>query len=621
MKKDQNLEKSDKIIVVLTALCALLLFSWLVYDIAFLNPALQGQVEIGTIYEAKNRVKRKFNKSLIWYSASSDETVYENDWIFTGSQSIAKIRLNSGGEIIVEPDSLIILSKKNGVLQLNLQHGKLLANVKTKKVKINVVRDGNVETVDTSEGIVEVAQNVEETAEPEVEIVDVPDVEAEENLTLSDIADRKLYEPEKGFSGLEKNGLSYQQYNYKKITLAPGEKTSVEFNWNDPLSSWPSYEVEVADSPSFENITHSFKVEKEGHRLKTAESNLYHWRVRGLSEKGKPSKWSEPLISELDIEFINLSSAPKLTKNNHRVRLSNQELESVGADKIFKANEDKSVNLTWSEDPNAASYKIQTSDSEDFSNILDEKIVKKSEVDIDNLKLGDTFFRVIPENSRGTAVAEASMGKVTTYLPSPKPKETVDLGDSQLLKWEKVPFAETYKVTYTTDKNQKKKSVKYVSGNEFELENSTGFLQWKVSVVDSKTKKRISGYSKTMDWYDAAKRLASLHGTGQAGKTYPIITKPEPRKTFISVNGEALFFVMNWTYEQAAKAYFVEVAKSATMDKLVYSKKITGKKRAVINQKFKPGVYFMRVRAAQEDVTQESWSEVEVFRVINRKMK
>jgi hypothetical protein len=75
---------------------------------------------------------------------------------------------------------------------------------------------------------------------------------------------------------------------------------------------------------------------------------------------------------------------------------------------------------------------------------------------------------------------------------------------------------------------------------------------------------------------------------------------------------------MNWEYGKDSPAYEVEVSKDPEMKSLVYSQRVH-RKRAVINQSFAPGIYFMRVRAVTDDVTQEAWSEVEAFRVINRK--
>ena len=137
MKPFSRLDKADRFLVRMSCLAALLLTFWLFYDVLYLNPELQGQLAIGKISETKNKVKRKFNNSLIWYQAAQNDTVYENDWIFTGSNSVVKIELETGDTFAIEPDSLVVLSRRNGLLQLDLQHGRLLANLTSSKVQGN----------------------------------------------------------------------------------------------------------------------------------------------------------------------------------------------------------------------------------------------------------------------------------------------------------------------------------------------------------------------------------------------------------------------------------------------------------------------------------------------------
>ncbi len=623
MKRTQNLEKSDKWIVGLTALCALLLFSWLMYDIAFYNPLLEGQTPIGKIYEAQNRVKRKFNRSLIWYAAESNETVYENDWIFTGSQSIAKIRLDSGGEIIIEPDSLIILSRKNGVLQLDLQHGRLMADVKSKDVQINIVKNGSTEKVDTSQGVIRIAQDDGPKDKPLIEDLKLDeDADGKDDETLSDLADRKYYKPEPGYSEMKVNGLSLSEKDQFDFKLLKGQKATVSLDWQDPFEKWKNYEAQVTLDPSFEKLVSQKTDSKLQIDFQVSESQNLFWRVRGFDENGEPSRWTEAQPVRVKIEFMQKSKPVRLARKKLLYRLNKSELEKVKPNRTYDIDKKKPVKIEWEQDQQAAAYRVEISDKEDFSNIIEQKIVKDNQLDLKNINLGKTFFRVTPETKDGVAMAEEAVGEVQTYFPAPSADslKTVDKKEFQVLRWDAVPYAQGYQVTYKTDKNSDKETVKYVTDNKLRVENKTGYLQWKVRVIDPETKKHMSTNSKTVDWYNAAKRLASLHGTGQAGLLYPKITRPEPRKTFISVNNSPLFIVMSWEYGKNVPAYEVEVSKTPEMNDLVYKKRVD-RQRAVINQSFRPGIYFIRVRAVAEDVTQETWSEVEVFRVINRKAR
>lgn len=621
MKFGQHLEKSDKFIVGVTLLCALFLFSWLVHDIAFTNSELSGNIEVGKIYQLQNNVKRKFNRSLIWYSAGKDETVYENDWIFTGSNSLAKIKLRSGGEIIIEPDSLIVLTRKNGVLQLDLQHGRLMANVAKDDIKINVMRNGAVETVDTETGIVSISQK-ERSNEVNIDIVpNDQNQDGVEDLSISKIADRKYYTPKSGFSDLQTNGISYQPYNLKTMALFEGQKTDVPFNWEDPLNEWSSYEIEIATDEHFTNILKTESTTQPGYTLNTSESGPYYWRVRGIGSQGNISKWSETLTSDLQVEKRSRGNSVKLAQKNFEYQLNIDEASKMRADNTHTISaKEKSIKIKWVPDENAVNYKVQISDKEDFSNILEEKIISEDNLDIQNVQLGQTFFKIVPENAQGIAVAKEAIGEINTFLPAPRDEslKTIDETEFQTISWEKVPHAKMYEVTYIQDKETMEPKVKYVESNQVRIDDSTGYLQWKVRAVNPTSKKKIGSYSKTVDWYDAAKKLASVPGSGQAGTDYPIITSPNPRKTFITVNKSPLFIAMEWMHQKNIEKYEVEISTKPDMSQPVYKQSIFGKKRTIIKQNFSPGVYYMRVRALNGIIADEAWSAVEVFRVINR---
>ncbi len=628
MIQNKGLEKSDKSIVAGAVLIALMLLSFLSYDILFLNQQTEGLVEIGEIYQKQNKVKKKVSTSLIWYETKPNETVYENDWIFTGSESIAKIKLKTGGEIIIEPDSMIILSRKNGVLELNLQHGRLMADIRNKEIQINVIRESSVDKVDTENGIVSISQKNEVDA-PEIEFIEKKsDVESEKpnppsELSVSDIIDRKYYKPQKGYTNLDDLGLSYQKDPMRSVQLFAGQSTEVDFKWMDPFKKFKEYEIEISLDPDFSETIDRKITNLNSHQILVKEGGAYYWRLRGIEDNNEISLWSTNQVSSLAIEFIEKGRGLKLSENKLTYNILKDELAKINSDQTLKLDADReSMTISWEKDQLAENYRVQISDKEDFSNILEEKIIKENELNVENVKIGETFFRVVPENQRGEALANEAKGKITTFLPSPDESsmKTVDKNEHLELSWGKVPFAQAYEVSYIKDKETQEKVIEYTTSNKVKVINDTGFIQWKVRVVEPETKKRLSTYTKTLDWYNAAKRLASLHGTGQAGSLYPVITEPVARKTYISVNESPLFIAMKWTYEKQAQAYEVEIAKSPDMKELIYKKTIKNKKKAFINQKLDPGIYYMRVRALHNDVTLETWSETEIFRVLNRSL-
>ncbi|MEM7646405.1 MAG: hypothetical protein AAF203_05805 [Pseudomonadota bacterium] len=217
------------------------------------------------------------------------------------------------------------------------------------------------------------------------------------------------------------------------------------------------------------------------------------------------------------------------------------------------------------------------------------------------------------------------MGSIETLLPAPRKSslKTVDKKNYRAITWDPVPHAQAYEVSYKESPKAKKLTKKIVEQNRLDIPTRSRSLNWKVRVVDIQSKKPLSLQTSEVSWKapipPPTKKLASV--SQQKGPTYstiPVITKPESRKTYISSNGSPLFIIMNWTYEEEAKEYEVEISRKSDMSKRVYRKVIRGKKRAVINRKFKPGTYYFRVRAKHKNVSNEKWSKTEVFRVFDR---
>nr|BFD67285.1 hypothetical protein HAGR004_23070 [Bdellovibrio sp. HAGR004] len=109
------------------ALLVLMVFSYFLYDDSLLFPkANNSALElIGSVAVSQNDVRRKNLDTFSWLPASRQDSVYQNDSIFTGDRSEATIQLQDGTQIRIEPNSLITLNLKNGQMNLDLRYGNL----------------------------------------------------------------------------------------------------------------------------------------------------------------------------------------------------------------------------------------------------------------------------------------------------------------------------------------------------------------------------------------------------------------------------------------------------------------------------------------------------------------
>ena len=133
-----RLSKAD-VVVTSVLLGTIILFSWLTYR--HFNQRVEklaNAQSVGTVRYKYNKVKRKFSGRFIWEDVHSLSPVYLNDSILTGDASDALVRLESGLEIELEPNSLIKLDVIEDKIGLKLERGVIRANDNSGKVSVPV---------------------------------------------------------------------------------------------------------------------------------------------------------------------------------------------------------------------------------------------------------------------------------------------------------------------------------------------------------------------------------------------------------------------------------------------------------------------------------------------------
>jgi hypothetical protein len=618
--KFKHLDRTDKTIVSISSICALLLSWWLYYDVAHHNSNLDGLTKIGEIVSTRNKVKRKFNRSLIWYDTTANETLYEDDWIYTGSDSVVQIRLSTGDEIAIEPDSLVVLSQRNGFVELNLQHGQMLANLKSSKVNINVINNKQKQVISVPSGLSRIRNIGEDLSKAMSAPVAEP---LPQFSSLEETIARQVIEPPPGYLPLDKNSdLFFPEETLSEAHLYPGQSATLKLHWIDPLSKWSNYNIEVAQQNDFSQPLLTKSLSRPELDLQLKKSGEYYYRVQALNTDEK-SQWSSAQTAQMIIHWKERGQGVQLAKDNIRYELKESELKSLTPGGQWKNPGAETLALNWEPVEGAQSYRVIVSDKEDFSNIIEEKSTQSDQIQLDHLALGTNHVKVVAEDANGVALTEETKAQVITQLPPPRREHLSTQRNSEgqlVLNWEKAPAGQAFEVTYTTDKSgQAPKIKKFVQGRQLKLNEDSNYIQWQVRAVDPKTRGQLSRLSESKDWYEQAKQLASVAGDGPSTSPIrPIILSPAARKTYVTTSKQPLFIVVQWDYEKEAKAYAVEISPTPDMSRTVFKQKVKDKKQIFVRESFKPGIYYLRVRALNEDVTQESWSEVEAFRVLER---
>ena len=122
--------KTDRVILTVSTLIVILYSYFLYYDSFLFNAENSSYKQIGVLSLSANDVRRKSVESFLWSPAKTQQTLHEKDSIFTGEKSKAELLLNDGSLIKLEENSLVILSMKEGDLELNLKYGEIQTELK-----------------------------------------------------------------------------------------------------------------------------------------------------------------------------------------------------------------------------------------------------------------------------------------------------------------------------------------------------------------------------------------------------------------------------------------------------------------------------------------------------------
>jgi len=96
----------------------------------------EGFETVGNLNFKNNEVKRKFSNSIVWDSVDINESLYQNDSVLTLDNSEAIVKLDSGAEIELDPNSMIILERIKDAIKVNFIRGNIFTKSGKKALKI-----------------------------------------------------------------------------------------------------------------------------------------------------------------------------------------------------------------------------------------------------------------------------------------------------------------------------------------------------------------------------------------------------------------------------------------------------------------------------------------------------
>lgn len=282
--------------IFIVALLMLVAFSYFLYDDSLLfSRHGNGQLDmIGDVAVSQNDVRRKNLDTFSWLPAQKKDAVYDNDSIYTGERSEAIIRLAGGGQIRVQPNSLITLNMKNGQMLLELRYGNLVGDLGSGKSII--IKSGDEEFKLEANGNSSVQLKKAHSGNVDLKLLNggMKYLNAKKSASMNLSRDTAIAVNPKGdIKAIEKPVLYVESAdNIHWTRVNPDDP--LPFRWNSK-GSVARYEFEISPQADFSSIAAAKTTTVGGAEVRDPLADgHYFWRIKAIDKEGQVSAVSKP---------------------------------------------------------------------------------------------------------------------------------------------------------------------------------------------------------------------------------------------------------------------------------------------------------------------------------------
>ena len=88
---------------------------------------------VGTVEYKYHQVQRKFSDRMLWEDVDTKSPIYAYDWVMTKDKSDARITLNNGMKVDMDPESMVEIDETRDGVGLTLRDGSIRADTRESK--------------------------------------------------------------------------------------------------------------------------------------------------------------------------------------------------------------------------------------------------------------------------------------------------------------------------------------------------------------------------------------------------------------------------------------------------------------------------------------------------------
>ncbi len=329
--------------------------------------------KIGTITFKKKVAQRKYKGQVIWEDIEQNSPVYNNDSLRTSDLSEAIIHLQDKTKIIIEENSMLVLSQARNSININFNQGRISA-LRGKVADANLSKifiKSKDATVSISKSDINLSNSINEGLDLTVNdgTADVNTKSGKKTLTK----DEKIV-VSKNKSKVTKISVKLLQPGINSYFVSRYKKKSIQFNWS-PLPKFFSGKLQIARDKNFRRKIYQKNVSKNSAYAKIPEG-VFYWRILARNKKQRRNEYSETrrvtLLKDRTVQLTSPASGSKITYSTSKPL----------------------VYFNWNKNNLASGYIIEIAKNKKFSKIIKTVHTGMTEIITKDLNKGRYYWRV-----------------------------------------------------------------------------------------------------------------------------------------------------------------------------------------------------------------------------------
>lgn len=540
--------------------------------------SISQEAPLAQVGQVSEEVLRRPPTRLLWHSVNTGDSLFNGEAIRTSLNGEVRIQFEDGRYIDLESDSLIVLSKAEGEVSLDLMEGSLFVN--SQQANQEAGSAGLI--LNSAQGKVDLSRASASLSKASGQGVNLQIVEGSAKVESSNGQTQELQKGKAGTLGSQ--GLQFDSNQIKIISplpnksvyLDPTKKPEVSFKWSGLPENWKVQILSGQNRKQMKALSELNVGATEARQLYSI--GRHYWKLKATNPENANQSIESP-IYRLDV----------------LARTTPTTIYPTASSQIEVEQFPSSLQLQWQKSDEATDYIVEVASDPQLKNkIKVQRLSAVDRLDLENLTAGDYYWRLSTLYPDTQQPWTGSVQKFSLVQKAEVAAVSIQVG------WDNINPKQYYihdpqlDLQWTAGKNAKEVSMwKLTWKNISNPEVAPGFVE----TTNTKNQAKLSApgrYLATIEAYDKKDRLI---GTSEAieisVEEMPLLGAPTllPEGDVLKAENSGRS-QLNWTPIEGAKEYQLIIKRTDEKTE-VLNKKYTTTKTTI--QNLMPGQYSLEV--------------------------